>query len=221
MPSLGIVPGGERTTDERLIRGSSGRWVYKRATNECEIPPLDIGVQAIQLSPYRSGVAGLQHTRLLLSPAFQPCACPLALSGPGQAVASESSALNSDLLWRQFTPCVTRRTLSAHPALRGGLSHTGYNVALVMNSSHSWLVHSCGAPRHPLRSRSVTDPSTLLRGDPPLCLASVLRPLWVLHLGGSLGIEATGSQVTHLSQKRTHATFTPDATLPVSGCLQH
>src|SRR5215467_9871625 len=116
MPSLGIVPGAERTTDESLIRRSSGHWVYKRATNECEVPPLDIGVQAIQLSLYRSGVAGPPHTRLLRSPAFQPCACPLALSGPGQAVASESSALNSGLLWRQFTPCVTWRTVSLHPA---------------------------------------------------------------------------------------------------------
>src|SRR5712691_2109934 len=116
MPSLGIVPGAERTIDERLIHGSPGHWVYKRATNECEVPPLDIGVQAIQLSPYRSGVAGPQHTRLLLSPAFQPCACPLALSGLGQAVASESSALNSGPLRGQFTPCVTRRTLSPHTA---------------------------------------------------------------------------------------------------------
>src|SRR5712691_7633865 len=116
MPSLGIVPGAERTIDERLIHGSPGHWVYKRATNECEVPPLDIGVQAIQLSPYRSGVAGPQHTRLLLSPAFQPCACPLALSGLGQAVASESSALNSGPLRGQFTPCVTRRTVSLHPA---------------------------------------------------------------------------------------------------------
>src|SRR5215471_20031320 len=116
MPSLGIVPGAERTTDESLIRRSSGHWVYKRATNECEVPPLDIGVQAIQLSPYRSGVAGPPHTRLLRSPAFQPCACPLALSGPGQAVASESSALNSGLLRRQFAPCVTWRTVSLHSA---------------------------------------------------------------------------------------------------------
>src|SRR5712691_653109 len=121
MPSLGIVPGAERTTDERLIRSSPGRWVDKRATNECAFPPLDIEVQAIQLSPYRSGVAGPPHTRLLLSPAFQPCACPLALSGPGQAVASESSALNSGLLWRQFAPCVTWRTLSPHTAHERGI----------------------------------------------------------------------------------------------------
>jgi len=112
MPSLGIVPGAERTTNETFIRGSPGRWVYKRATNECEFPPLDMGVQAIQLSPSRAGVAGPQQTRLLLSPAFQPCACPLALSGPGQAVASESSTLNSGPLRGQFTPCVPRRTVS-------------------------------------------------------------------------------------------------------------
>src|SRR5215468_9190083 len=116
MLSLGIVSGAERTTDESFICSFPGRWVYKRATNECEVPPLDIGIQAIQLSPYRSGVAGPPHTRLLRSPAFQPCACPLALSGPGQAVASESSALNSDLLKKQFAPCVTWRTLSLHPA---------------------------------------------------------------------------------------------------------
>src|SRR6266849_7990934 len=121
MPSLGVVPEAELTMEERLFHGSPERWVYKRATNECELPPLDIGVQAIQLSPYRSGVAGPQHTRLLLSPAFQPCACPLALSGLGQAVASESSALNSGPLRGQFTPCVTRRTLSPHTAHDRGI----------------------------------------------------------------------------------------------------
>src|SRR4029453_14663669 len=88
----------------------------RRATDECELPPLDIGVRAMQLSPYRTGVAGPYHTRLLLRPAFQPCSCPLALSGPGQAVASKSSALNFGLLWRRFFPCVTWRTVSLHPA---------------------------------------------------------------------------------------------------------
>src|SRR6266568_1952099 len=45
----------------------------RRATDECELPPLDIGVRAMQLSPYRAGVAGPYHTRLLIRPAFQPC----------------------------------------------------------------------------------------------------------------------------------------------------
>src|SRR5262245_57744083 len=56
-----------------------------------------------------------------------------------------------------------------------------------------------------------------LRAHPPLCPASVLRPSWVGHLGFSLGIEATGSQVPRSSQDRTRATFMPDATRAVSG----
>ena len=148
MPSLGIVPGAERTTDESLIRRSPGRWVYKRATNECAVPPLDSGVQAIQLSPYRSGVAGPPHTRLLRSPAFQPCACPLALSGPGQAVASESSALNSGLLWRQFTPCVTWRTVSLHPAQASRRPCDG-----PVSSPHTCWLHDTRQTSMPLRGR--------------------------------------------------------------------
>ena len=73
-------------------------------------------MQTIQSSPYRSGVAGPQHTHLLLFPAFPTCSCPLALSGLGELFASESLTLNSGHLWWQFLPCVTRRTLSPHPA---------------------------------------------------------------------------------------------------------
>src|SRR5262249_6755117 len=69
----------------------------------------------------------------------------------------------------------------------------------------------------PLRSRPITGPSTLLRAHPPLCLASVLWPSWVCHLGFSLSIEATGSQVPRSSQDRTRATFMPDAARAVSG----
>jgi len=79
----------ERNLSPWLVMASDDR----RAPDECEVPPLDIGVRAIQLSPYRAGVAGRHHTRLLLPPAFQPCSCPLALSGRGQAVASESLCL--------------------------------------------------------------------------------------------------------------------------------
>ena len=87
------------------------------AANACAVPPLESGMQTIQSSPYRSGVAGPQHTHLLLFPAFPTCSCPLALSGLGELFASESLTLNSGHLWWQFLPCVTRRTLSAHTAL--------------------------------------------------------------------------------------------------------
>ncbi len=46
----------------------------------------------------------------------------------------------------------------------------------------------------PLRSTSITEASTLLRTAPPQCAASVLKPLWVRHLGVSLNIRTTGSR---------------------------
>src|SRR4029453_6394766 len=117
MPSLDIVHPARRTRRETITPGSGGRRVSRRGTDECEIPPLDMGGQAIQLSPYRAGGAGRCPTRLRPSPAFRPCSCPLALSGLGQVVASESFALNSGPLWGQFLPCVPWRTISAHLAL--------------------------------------------------------------------------------------------------------
>ncbi len=53
--------------------------------------------------------------------------------------------------------------------------------------------------------------STLIRVVPPLCPASVLKPLWVLHLDVSLHIRTTGSQVPYASLNRVHAAFMPDA----------
>jgi hypothetical protein len=67
----------------------------------------------------------------------------------------------------------------------------------------------------PLRSRRITRRSSLLRAVPPLCLASVLKPSWDLHLGVSLGIEATGSKVPCKSLSRTHAVFVPEVALSV------
>src|SRR5256712_4425918 len=120
MRSLRIVHRPRRGMEESRFHTYRWRRVYRRAPDECAVPPLDIGVRAIQLSPSRVGVAGPCHTRLLTSPAFQPCCCSLALSGLGKAVASESSALNSGHLWWQFLLCVTRRTLSPHTAHERG-----------------------------------------------------------------------------------------------------
>ena len=58
--------------------------------------------------------------------------------------------------------------------------------------------------------------SSLLRVVPPLCPASVLSPLWVLHLGFSLNIGTTVSHVPPESLDQVHATFMPDATQAVS-----
>src|SRR5919109_2159472 len=93
----------------------------RRGTEECAVPPLGTGIQAIQLSPYRAGVAGRSRTRLRATPAFHPCSCPLLLSDSGKVVASKSFALNfGHLRWR-FTRCAPWRTLSPHTAHERGL----------------------------------------------------------------------------------------------------
>jgi hypothetical protein len=68
----------------------------------------------------------------------------------------------------------------------------------------------------PLRSDSITEPSSLLRVAPPLCSASVLSFLWDLHLNFSLNIETTGSHVPHKSLTQIRATFTPEAAQAVN-----
>jgi hypothetical protein len=116
MRSLRIAHRSRRGREETLFPAYRWRRGYRRATDECDVPPLGIGVRAVSLSPYRAGVAGRGLPRLGTSPAFQPGSCSLALSGLGQAVASESFALNSGPLWGQFAPCVPWRTLSPHTA---------------------------------------------------------------------------------------------------------
>ncbi len=82
MRSLRIAHRAERAryeTNSEVAMAS----VYRRATDERDIPPLDIALQAVSLSPYHAGVAGLPSTRLRLPPAFPTCYFPLALLGPG------------------------------------------------------------------------------------------------------------------------------------------
>jgi len=69
---------------------------------------------------------------------------------------------------------------------------------------------------HLLRSGPITEPSTLLRDNPPLCPALVLSRLWVRHLRFSLIIKATGSHVPHKSLDQVHAISMPDAAQTVN-----
>ena len=80
----------------------------------------------------------------------------------------------------------------------------------------SWLTITCCELAHPLRFNPITEPSTLLLDDPPLCLASVLSFSWGLHLNFSLNIETTGSHVPHKSQDQVHAISMPDATQTIN-----
>ena len=93
------------------------RWrrVYRRAPDECAVPPLDIGVRAMQLSPYRAGLAGRHGTRLPVPPAFPTGSCPLRLSPSGQSMTQESP-FELLLTVSRMQHRVPRRTVSPHPA---------------------------------------------------------------------------------------------------------
>src|SRR5262249_27070437 len=49
------------------------------------LPPAGIGIQAMQLSPYRAGLAGRHLQRLPVTPASPTCSFPLRLSPSGQS----------------------------------------------------------------------------------------------------------------------------------------
>jgi hypothetical protein len=78
-------PVRRRLRPAKLVRAAPDRIARRRGGDECAVAPLEIGVQAMRLSPYRAGLAGLQRTRLLLPPAFPTCSCPLWLSPSGQS----------------------------------------------------------------------------------------------------------------------------------------
>ena len=83
MPSLGIA---SRSEGPRLLgyelggsAASPQTWCGGRG-----IAPLETGLRAVELSPYRAGLAGLRRTRLPPPPASPACCFPLGLSSPGR-----------------------------------------------------------------------------------------------------------------------------------------
>ena len=76
----------------------------RRGSDECAVPPLEIGVQAIQLSPYRAGLAGRHPTRLPMAPASPTCSCPLRLSPSGESDDPEASLRTSPDCVRDSAP---------------------------------------------------------------------------------------------------------------------
>ena len=72
-------------------------------------------VRAMQLSPYRAGLAGRHDTRLPVPPAFPTGSCPLQLSPSGQSMTQES-LFELLLTLSRMQHRVPRRTVSLHPA---------------------------------------------------------------------------------------------------------
>ena len=119
MSSLLIAHHAEVRT-AKVYRPAPDGAASRRRRGECEVPPLEIGVQAIQLSPYRAGLAGRHLTRLPVAPAFPTCSCPLRLSPSGQSMTQESP-FEFLLTVSRIQHRVPRRTLSPHTAHDRGI----------------------------------------------------------------------------------------------------
>ena len=104
-----------RVRTAKVYRYAHDGAASRRGRGECEVPPLEIGVRTMQLSPYRAGLAGRHGTRLPVPPAFPTGSCPLWLSPSGQSMTQESP-FELLLTVSRIQLRVPRRTVSLHPA---------------------------------------------------------------------------------------------------------
>src|SRR5215467_5848074 len=104
-----------RVRPAKVYRCAHDGAAARRGRGECEVPPLEIGVRAIQLSPYRAGLAGRHGTRLPVPPAFPTGSCPLQLSPSGKSMTQEFP-FELLLTASRIQHRVPRRTVSLHPA---------------------------------------------------------------------------------------------------------
>src|SRR5262249_43473239 len=104
-----------RVRTAKVYRYAHDGAAARRGRGECEVPPLEIEVRAIQLSPYRAGLAGRHSTRLPMPPAFPTGSCPLQLSPSGESMTQESP-FELLLTLSRIQHRVPRRTVSLHSA---------------------------------------------------------------------------------------------------------
>jgi len=136
-----------RVRTAKVYRHAHDGAASRRGRGECEVPPLEIGVRAMQLSPYRAGLAGRHGTRLPVPPAFPTCSCPLWLSPSGQSMTQESP-FELLLTVSRIQHRVPRRTVSLHPAQASQRPCEGP----VSSETTCWL-HDTRQTSIPLRGR--------------------------------------------------------------------
>jgi hypothetical protein len=117
-----------RVRTAKVYRHAHDGAAARRGRDECEVPPLEIGVRAMQLSPYRAGLAGRHGTRLPVPPAFPTCSCPLGLSPSGKSMTQESP-FELLLTVSRMQHRVPRRTLSPHTAHERGTFTGSFHFA--------------------------------------------------------------------------------------------
>src|SRR6266851_9802867 len=84
MPSLGIAPHPGGCISNSTIPMQNAAPVSGVFPADVTLRRLEIGIQAIQLSPYHAGPAAPRFIRLNTVAAFLACYCPLHLSDPGK-----------------------------------------------------------------------------------------------------------------------------------------
>src|SRR6266705_4437418 len=84
MPSLGIAPRPGSCTGSHATPVQDTAPVSGVFPADVILHRLEIGIQAIQLSPYRTGPAAPRPLRLGTTAAFLACYCSLNLSTPGK-----------------------------------------------------------------------------------------------------------------------------------------
>ena len=94
----------------------------RRCGEEGAVPPLGIGRQAVELAPYHAGLAGRDHPRRLIPPAFPTGSCPLRLAPSGESEGPEVSLRTSLDCVKDSVPRTAAHSFDAHgspvPVLR-------------------------------------------------------------------------------------------------------
>src|SRR3954451_49000 len=133
MDSLPIAPPVGGGSPQKRTVCPQGTLRLRCCSSECAVAPLEIGIQAMQLSPYRTGLAGRHLQHLPVAPAFLACCFPLQLSPSGKPDDPGTSLRVPPDCVRDSTPRSAARPLdssgSYHPA-NGLVSPQGSSPSL-------------------------------------------------------------------------------------------
>jgi hypothetical protein len=114
MDSLPIAPPVGGGSPQKRTVCPQGTLRLRCCSSECAVAPLEIGVQAIQLSPYHAGLAGRHLQHLPVAPAFLACCFPLRLSPSGEPDDPGTFLRVPPVCVRDSVPRSAAHTFAAH-----------------------------------------------------------------------------------------------------------
>src|SRR3954453_20339382 len=101
MDSLPIAPPVGGGSPQKRSVCPRGTLRLRCCSSECAVAPLGIGIRAMQLSPYRAGLAGRHLQQLPVAPASLACCLPLRPSpsgdpdGPGPSLPVPADSISN------------------------------------------------------------------------------------------------------------------------------